>query len=225
MIQSGIPADRCCVTYNSMLSPPHERPGRRGLLQFDVPEKAFVVGSIANMRAVKGIDILLRAAMRVADLDIYWLLMGNVHDPLVRKLAGDPRIRDRVRLVGFRPRASELISGADLFVMPSRAEALCQALLEAMCQGVCPIVSDAGGMKEVVRHEQDGLVVPRENPAALADAIRSLYHDRTRMSRFAVSSRQRVLDTFSVEKLALRMLQMYREELSGKLSVASRAAA
>lgn len=211
LIASGIDASRCWVTFNSMASSPTHRPGRQGLAQFGIPANAFVVGTIATMRRVKGMDILLRAATQCADLkDVYWLLFGNVVDPEVRTLAADPRIRDRVRLVGHRADASELISGADLFVMPSRAEALCQALLEAMHQAVCPLVSDAGGLKEAVRHGQDGMVVPAENVTALAQAIRKLHADRQLVARYAAAASQRVAEEFTPQRMADRCLEIYR---------------
>jgi glycosyltransferase involved in cell wall biosynthesis len=211
LIRSGVGAARCFVTYNSMYMQPANRPGRAALAQFGVPSDAFVVGTIAAMRRVKGIDNLLKAATRCANLpNTYWVLFGQVIDPEVRSLAADLRIRGRVRLVGHRADASELISGADLFVMPSRAEALCQALLEAMYQGVCPIVTSAGGMKEVVRHERDGLVVPVENVVSLAQAIHRLHADRDRLQAYSASARERVLETFSPDKMAERCLAIYR---------------
>jgi glycosyltransferase involved in cell wall biosynthesis len=215
LVRSGLDPARCWTTYNSMSNTPADRPGRAGLEQFDIPADAFVVGTMATMRPVKGIDLLLQAALACADLaDIYWVLLGDVLDDSIRQLAANPRIRDRVRLIGYRPDASELISGADLFVMPSRAEALSQALLEAMHQGVCPIVTDAGGMKEVVRHGRDGLVVPTENAGALAAAIRSLHADRRLAARFATSAEQRAADSFTPKKMAERTLAIYHRLLS-----------
>jgi glycosyltransferase involved in cell wall biosynthesis len=211
LIASGIEENRCWVTYNTMRMPPTRRPGRAALHQFGIPAGAYVVGTIATMRRVKGVDMLLRAAADCADLkDMYLLLFGQVVDPEVRELAANPLIRDRVRLVGHRADASELISGADVFVMPSRSEALCQALLEAMHQGVCPVVSDAGGMKEVVRHKQDGIVFPSEDVAALAQALRALSNDRDLVARYANSSRERIASEFTAERMAQRCVTLYR---------------
>jgi len=214
LIASGIEAARCWTTYNSMAAFPARSPGRPGLVQFDIPADAFVVGMVAAMRRVKGADVLLCAAAECADLsDAYWLLFGKVVDPEVRRLAGDPRIRKRVRLVGHRPDASELISGADVFCMPSRAEALCQALLEAMHQGVCPVVSDAGGMKEAVRDGQDGIVFSAEDVTALSTAIRKLHADRQLVEEYGASARQRVADEFTPQKVAGRCLALYKHVL------------
>jgi glycosyltransferase involved in cell wall biosynthesis len=212
LVASGIDVNRCCVTYNTMRVPPARRPGRTALQQFGIPADAFVTGTMATMRRVKGIDILLRAAAECADLkDMHLLLFGKVVDPEIRVLAAHPLIRDRVRLVGHRTDASELINGADLFVMPSRAEALCQALLEAMHQGVCPVVSDAGGMKEVVRHGVDGVVFPSEDVAALAHVIRWLHSDRGLVARYAADARERIAADFTPEKMAQRCVTMYRQ--------------
>jgi len=210
LVRSGIDASRCFVTYNTVYSEAKSRPGRAGLAQFDIPQDAFVVGTVGTFRRVKGADLLLKAAIECADLkDIYWLLIGQVVDPEIHRLAADQRIASRVRLVGHRPDAAELISGADLFVMPSRSEALCQALLEAMQQGLCPIVSDAGGMKEVVRDGVDGIVVPQEHVNHLAKAIHKLYADRAGRDQFATSSQRRVQDQYTAEKMARRLVAVY----------------
>lgn len=215
LVASGVSPARCRTTYNTMFTPPRHTLGRVALDEFDIPRNAFVIGTIATMRRVKGIDLLLRAAARCEALrDIYWLLIGEVVDPEIRALAATSPLYDRLRLVGARPDASELISAADLFVMPSRAEALCQALLEAMHQGVCPIVSDAGGMKEVVRHERDGLVVPAENVESLAEAICRLYTDRALAARCARSARRRIADEFTPQRMAERSLELYQQVLA-----------
>jgi glycosyltransferase involved in cell wall biosynthesis len=223
MIASGIAGDRCWVTYNTVYSEAKSSPGRPALTKFGIPADAFVVGTVGTFRRVKGADLLLKAAIECADLtDIYWLFLGRVVDPEVERLAADPRICDRVRLVGHQPDAAELISGADLFVMPSRSEALCQALLEAMGQGVCPIVSDAGGMKEVVRSEVDGVVYPAHEPRALAKSIKSLYIHRDKSLRMSQSAQKRVIDEFSQVKLAWRCSQSYFNLIScGKIPSAA----
>ncbi len=219
LIASGIDSNRCFVTYNTMRMAPTRRLGRAALHQFGIPENAFVIGTMATMRRVKGIDILLRACAQCADFkDMYLLLFGRVVDPEIGVLAANSAIGDRVRLVGHRADASELISGADLFVMPSRSEALCQALLEAMHQGVCAVVSDAGGMKEVVHDGRDGIVFPSEDFAALAEVIRMLSHDRPLLARYAAAARARVASQFTPECMAERCLTMYRRIFDDRCS-------
>ena len=215
MIQSGIPPEKCVTVYDCVRARNLERPGRSALAEWGVPPDAFVIGTVATIRPVKGIDLLLKASILCADLrDIYWVLIGPLHDREVERLAQDARIRDRIRLLGLRTDAKALISGADLFVLPSRAEGLSLALLEAMSQRVCPVVSDAGGMKEVVRHGRDGLVVPKEDAGALAEAVCTLHADRKRVAAFAESSSRRIAETFTAEKMAERTRELYHRVIT-----------
>lgn len=212
LIRSGIPSRKCMTIYNAAPIGMHPRLGRAAIAEMGIPEDAFVVGTVATIRPVKGIDTFLSAACLCRDItNAYWLLIGPIRDQRVRNLMRDPRISERVVALGHRRNAVELISGADLFVMPSRKESLCVALLEAMMQGVCPIVSDAGGMKEVVRHGVDGLVVPKDDPIALAQAIRQLHYDRNRLKILGKSARRRVHEEFSADQMGHRAVQIYRQ--------------
>ena len=219
LMASGIPKQLCHVIHN-YVTPIESRPGRAGLQRWGIPGDAFVVGVVAAMRPVKGIDILLKAAAECGDLsNVHWVLIGAVRDQQILRLAQHERIRDRVHFLGFQSNASELISGADLFVLPSRSEGIPRALLEAMSQSVCPVVSDAGGMPEAVRHETDGLVVPREDVTALAAAIRRLYHDDSLRQSFAESASHRAKTVFTPEQMCLRTLLLYERILAGEFAV------
>lgn len=91
--------------------------------QIQYPAEAFVIGTTATIRPVKGIDLLLEAAITCADLkDIYFLIVGPLKDRKVARLLQDDRIRERVRQTGFQPNAAELSRAMDVFVMPSRQE-------------------------------------------------------------------------------------------------------
>lgn len=210
LLAGGVPRERCFLAYNCLTRPPKPSVTREALAEFGIPSDAFVVASVANFRRVKGGDLLVQAAKLCADLpDAHFLLLGEVRDRQINKLAADPALQGRVHLAGFRNDAMDLASTADLFVMPSRAEALCVALLEAMSMGVCPIVSDAGGMKEAVRHKTDGLVVPKGSAEALAAAIRQLCSDRGQLARFGESAALRFKEMFDRDVVADRFATAY----------------
>lgn len=189
---------------------------------FDIPPGAFVVGAVANMRPVKGIDLLLQAALQLTDLpNLYWLLIGDVSDPRITTLAADARISDRVRLAGRRAYGRRYAELFDLFASPSRMEGFGIAVLEAMVQKVCPLVSNVGGLTELIRHEQDGLVVPPEDPTAIAGAIRRLYHDSELRRRLANSAYQRSASEFSITAWTQRIEHVYRDLLAGPVARAA----
>ncbi len=184
LVASGVARERCHVVHNCLGTPPIALARDAARRELGIDRHAFVVMMVANMRRVKGADVLLKAAVACRDVpNAQFVLIGRVLDAELATLARHPALRDRIHLVGYRKNAAQLLGAADLFVMPSRAEALCVALLEAMATGVCPVVSDAGGMKEAVRHEIDGCVVPSGDIAALARAIRTLHDHPARRER------------------------------------------
>jgi glycosyltransferase involved in cell wall biosynthesis len=217
LVAAGVDRDRCHVVHNCVGSPPAPLSRDDARRKLGIDRDAIVVMMVANMRRVKGADLLLRAATECLHLPrLHCLLVGRVLDPEVERLARQSQLENRVTLTGYRADAAELLGGADMFVMPSRAEALSVALLEAMACGVCPVVSNAGGMKEAVRHEQDGLVVPSEDVAALASAISTLYDDRERRNSFGRSAHERAAAQFSARAMATRLSQVYRAVWVGR---------
>ena len=216
MLASGVPRERCRVIYNCMNEPPRRAATRKALEhEFGIPQSVTVVGSVANIRRVKGTDLLLQAALRLSeDRDLHWLLIGRPDEPEMLRAAKEPALAGRIHLAGYRADAAEWIGACDLFAAPSRAEALCRALLEAMYQGVCPVVSDAGGMKELVRHGVEGLVTPSEDVEKLAESIALLKQDAALRSQMAASARRRVNEEFNGARMAERAADIYNAALA-----------
>lgn len=214
LLRSRVAASKCAVVYNFVQPAFAQGATRAALAEFEIPADAFVVGMVANMRRVKGADILLEAALGLArSADVFWLLIGGVRDRRVKRQLQDKRLRPQVRAVGFRTDATQLMSTLDLFAMPSRQEALCRALLEAMTRGVCPVVSDAGGLPEAVRHGVDGLVVPRNDPQALARAVEKLRGCPESVRKYGQSSAERCRTTFTSDQWCQRLLALFRQVL------------
>lgn len=216
MIAGGIAPEKCKTVYNFVT--PHIGQPSPAVADFGFSKSNFVIGSVATARPVKGIDLLLRAMLELDDIaELRLLLVGKIKDRRVAKLLKHPRLRERVCSTGFRTDVRDLMRLMQVFVMPSRAEALCRAVLEAMHAGRCMLVSDAGGLKEAVRHQQDGLVVPRNSPTQLAQAIRLLYESPAAREDFADSAKDRALAFFSPEQWSARLAKLYDSMLSETL--------
>jgi glycosyltransferase involved in cell wall biosynthesis len=179
--------------------------------QFGIPEDAFVVGTVANMRPVKGVDLLLRAAQQLADKrDIYWLLIGDVLDSRIAQLAADTRIADRVILAGPRQQGGRFVGLFDVYAAPSRMEGLSMSIMEAMTKQACCVVSDVGGNVELIRHEREGLVVPTEDSAELARALLRLHDEPSLRKRLAANAYRRVTTEFTISAWTQRLVGLYR---------------
>ena len=213
LVAGGVADARCEVVYNCVASSVVADEQQRRIeirRELGVPEDSFLVGTVATIRPVKGIDIFMKAAITCSDIsNVHFVVAGQLEDPVVAKLAEHPSLQGRLKMLGYVEGADEKMRAFDLFVMPSRREGLCRALLEAMERKICPIVSDAGGMKELVRHEIDGLVVPREDPQSLDAAIRKLYASRTLRDSYATSAHHRVRSICAPRVFSERMLSMY----------------
>lgn len=209
--KSGLPQRKLETVWEGCAPQTLNIRNRQVFAEFDIPPDAFVIGTVANARPVKGIDILLRSAIElVGEIDVYWMVVGAIIDPVVAKLAQDPRLKGRVKLIGSQPSGGGFCGLFDLYVAPSRKEGLSMGIMEAMSQGSCPIVTNVGGNRELIRHEVDGIVIPPNDPQALSEAIRVLWSDPEKRASYADSAQHRAADTFSIEAWASRLCNVYR---------------
>jgi glycosyltransferase involved in cell wall biosynthesis len=168
--------------------------------QFDIPPQSLLIGMAANMRHVKGADLLLNA-LKLLPTHVHALLIGEVRDPRLVAIAQDSLIKDRVHFAGYRTDAKELIGGLDVNCAPSRGrEGLTKAILEGMAQGVPSIVSDAGGLPELVEDGESGFVVPNGNAIALSKAIRTLTQDQNLVSLMGSKGSQIFQNKFNINE-------------------------
>ena len=190
------------------------------LTELNIPAGAFVVGCVANYRPRKGIELLVDAMAELpASVAAHLLLVGHGMDraDLSRRIAASP-VRDRIHVAGFRSDAPALTAACDLFVLPSRKrEGLARSLIEAMAYGVAPVVTDCGGSPELVLDGESGIVVPVDDVAAIADAIRRLYEDGDLRQRYGRAARRRIATHFRIEDTIRQTADLYRELLSEEL--------
>jgi glycosyltransferase involved in cell wall biosynthesis len=92
-------------------------------------------------------------------------------------------------------------------------EGLSMSIMEAMIQGACPLVSNVGGIPELVRDQADGIVIPSEDVSALAAGIRLLHDEPQCRKAMAESARQRILSTFSIDRWSHRLVDFYESAL------------
>jgi glycosyltransferase involved in cell wall biosynthesis len=212
MIRSGIEASRCRVVYNATWEYEGGRTRAEWRSAWGVDEETFLIGTVGHIRPVKGVDVLLQALASMQEVP-QWkvVLCGPIDDPNVARWIGSDALRGRIVTPGHIAPAPSAMQAMDLFVMPSRSEGLCRALIEAMMVGLCPIVSDAGGMKELVRHGRDGLVFPSEQVQALEQAIRTLMRDSEMRIRMAHSAAEHVRTLCTAGIVVDKLLAMYQE--------------
>jgi glycosyltransferase involved in cell wall biosynthesis len=165
------------------------------------PFRTGFVGTLE--RLYKGPDILLRAAALCRERGLkseYFIVGSGRHTHEMKRLAKRLGMEDQVHFMGqlaFGQAVLDFLDGIDLFVLPSRAEGLPRALLEAMARGCPCIASDVGGVRELLTPDE---IVPSGRPELLADAILKLLADPQRMQRLSTENFKKA-NEYSPERL------------------------
>jgi L-malate glycosyltransferase len=181
-----------------------------------IPEKALVAGCVANVRRIKGVPCLLEATHHMpVDIPLHILLIGSGMDSArILKLIESSPLKDRIHILGYRPDVYEVIAACDIYIQPSLSESLSRSVMEAMCMGVPCVVSNVGGLVELVEHEKTGLIFEKGNPLALARALEKMAGNSDRRSTFAAAAKKRMKVLFSVDNMVRNTLELYRRAVT-----------
>jgi len=173
---------------------------------------AVWIGTIAELHPTKGLDTLIEAFAAIAhDLPVMLVLIGDGQEwAKLQKLVQIYDLPDRVVLTGFIQDASAHLPAFDIFVLPSRSEALGYVLLEAGLASLPAIGTRVGGIPEVLKDGVSGLLVPSGKSVALADAIAELAKDASLRERLGSALNAKVLDEFSTHDMIAATFSLYR---------------
>ena len=174
--------------------------------------------AVGRLIPIKGLDVLLaafaQARREVPELSLELAGAGPL-EPELRKAAPDG-----VTFLGRVSPVATVYERNAILVVPSRGEGFGMVALEAAERGRTAIVSAVGGLPEVVADGETGLVVPAGDADALAAAIVGLARDVDRVREFGAAARQRALTSFSADRNADGIADLYRRLLSARSSTA-----
>lgn len=163
------------------------------LEEFGIKKTDFTAICVINSRPHKGIDIALKAANELADLENFHLIMvgkGTEQEPY-KSLLQSNRMRSRIHIAGYRHDAPELIAASDILIQPSTAgEGLPRVILESLAYGTPVIASANKGSMEIIEDSYNGYIVPIKDFTAIAEKIRKLINDPELLQKLSSSSRE-----------------------------------
>lgn len=213
LLAAGVPGDRIVQIRNGIDASTLEA---KETYELHDPVRLVFVGRLHEQ---KGLDTLLRSFRQVREEEpttraaLRLIGDGPLREELVT-LSGRLGISSDVEFAGNRDDVARLLPEADVFVLPSRAEGLSNALLEAMSAGLPVVVSKIPGNTDVISGGIDGLFFEPEDQGSLAAALSALLDGVGLRERLGRQARQTVEERYAIDGVACRYLELY-EALTG----------
>ncbi len=208
LIDEHVPGKKIQVCYNGIdLDHFNRQPA---------PQHALTIGVVCALRPEKDLGTLIDAFALIRDVAPHLKLVivgSGVQLSALQRRVNEAGIQEQCHFEPATPAVPEWLSAIDIFVLPSRSEALSNSLMEAMACGCCVVASDVGGNPELVRHHETGILFQPGDPKSLAEALRTLIANPDLRARLAQAGEQFIRSGFSVASAATRMGEIYESLL------------
>jgi glycosyltransferase involved in cell wall biosynthesis len=207
--EEGVSEAKIRICYNSVDVDHY----RRKMTASPWPGKS-VIGIVCALRPEKGLDTLLRAYAKLSRQDAMLAVVGSgPEEQHLRALARELGIGERCHFEPATSDVAEWLSRMDIFVLPSRTEALSNALMEAMACSCCAIASRVGGNPELIDDGENGLLFDMDDVAQLAGHMEALLCDPARRQRLAAAASAKMSARFTNSQAATAMQRIYESVL------------
>lgn len=180
--------------------------------ELDLPPDAMLVILVANNRTMKGTKYLMEASKSLdTSQNMHILLVGqDLDNDENLAILKDSPFKKHVHFLGFRKDALNIVKSCDIFLLTSiKGESITKSVIEAMSLGVAPVISDIVGNKELVVHEESGIIVKSKDSKGFADALIRLYNDRNLLNRIKTNAPKRIETRLSHEQTVMKYEEFY----------------
>ena len=209
LADGGIPRERLWYVQNGY-APDPPLGGDAACRALGLTPDGFRVGWVGRLSVEKGPDVLIEALRQLGDVPVTVSFVGaGPLQPALEARAVALQVADRIRWHGLVPGAGRLLRAFGAFALTSRTEGTPMALLEAMAAEVPIIAAGVGGVPDVVS-PNEALLVPPEDPRAVATALREVFGNPAAARRRARAARERVEQEFGLAAWLGRYEAVYR---------------
>jgi glycosyltransferase involved in cell wall biosynthesis len=221
LLEEGIQAARIVVIPNGITTVQVE-----GVNRFEVRKEAGIgvddpfllaVGRLVYSKAHKILIAAMPAVLKKFPDAKVGICGDGILRPKLEEQIESLGLSDSVKLLGQSDHVEKFLASADVFVMPSLWEGLPIALLEAMSAGLPVIATKVEGVEEVITEGEQGLLVPKEDAVALAEAIMKLLADPPLRRKLGTASKARVMTSYTTDQMCEKYLDLMLNKL-GKIT-------
>lgn len=227
--QLGVPASKGHVVFDAFEATDYETASRPSAVraEFGLTDADCVIANVGRIEWWKGQDYFIQAMAQVTKKQprAKALIVGSpaptprgrAYFQRLQELVKDLNLSDNVIFTGFRHDVSQLMAAADVIVhSSSEPEPFGRVVVEAMMAGRPVVATAAGGVLDIVEDQTTGLLVPIQDPTAMAQAISQLLDDQQRARIMGQRAAARARERFSVNQHVARVQHIYESILSGQ---------
>ncbi len=208
LLKAGLSENKLVVIYNGI----QENKKMRNLpMKID----GFILGTCARLTKRKGINYLIEAFQRIREKykDIHLVIIGDGEDRKNLEKLVSQNNKDYVHFLGSIPEASSYFSNFHIFVLPSLNESFGIVILEAMAQRIPVIATRVGGVREIIRDKETGILVAPKDVRSLVEAIIELLENEELRNKIRERGYTRYKENFTLEKMLEKTSKIYEEIL------------
>jgi len=231
LIEQGLPASKCRTVHNGI--DPDEfrssitRDAADVRASLGIPGDAVVVGNAGMIRAWKGQIVLVQAMARLREAhpNLYCLLVGGVSDRYaedveyakgVKRFVAEHGLSDRVVFTGYQSCVADFVQTFDVMVHTAiEPEPFSRSVLEGMTLARAMVATRTGGTPEAIEDGVSGVLVPPNDPTAMADAIAALLRSPDLRRSLGAQAERRIRERFSIRANVEATQAIYEELLDG----------
>ncbi len=183
------------------------------ITQLGINENSECTVAVGRLSPEKGFDVLIEAFSKIVRnrKSAHLIIVGDGQErDNLNHLVNRYSLANRVHFTGYSETPGDYMMRADIVVLPSRSEGIPNVALEAMALKKPVIATRVGGTPEVITHNQEGILIPSENPEALAKAVIDLLENPRDAEKLAAKGFRRIQTFFSPEQRVAHVLNMYQ---------------
>lgn len=194
IVAQGWPAGQVSYIPNFAAAAEDGQPLSRA--EFDTPEGVPLLLGMGRLHDAKAHDVSLKALAMIPGAWL-WIAGDGALEGKLKAMATALGVADRVRFLGWRNDADALYRTADVCVFPSRFEPLGNVVIQSWAHGLPVVAADSQGPGALIRHGEDGLLVPIDEAEPLADGVKAILADPMLKIRLIQNGHARVENEFS----------------------------
>ena len=215
MSKYGVPEDKLCLVYKGHSFDWYQSTKIIELNYFNIPKDKFIIGCVANFRHSKGGSFLVDVMNLLKNkIPFHLVLIGEIFDSMILKKIKKYNLQDYISTIGFRSDAIDWIKYFDLSIMPSlRKESFSRSIVESMAQGIPVLVSEVGGMTELVQNEFNGFVFNACDKVDCLNKILKIFNSKDQLDNIKSNAKSTIKNKFDLDSYISNMEKVFFQKL------------